>query len=110
MRLWEFQMEFDELYKTQEESLRLLRTAHDAIKGSSSLKLMFTLILSIGNYMNSATSKGGAKGFKLSSLSQLIRSRTVDNSASLMEYLFEFASSSEKYKTGLQFTADLKPL
>lgn len=110
LKLWEFQMEFDELFEKQQQSLRLLRAGHDAIKQSASLKLMFTLILSIGNYMNSATSKGQAKGFKLSSLSQLMRSRTVDNSASLMEYLFEFVSSNEKYKTALKFTEDLQPL
>ena len=60
--------------------------------------------------MNSATAKCQAKGFKLSSLSQLMRSRTVDNSASLMEWLFEFVSSNSKYKAALRFTKDLEPL
>eukprot|EP01083_Nonionella_stella_P219487 786201_1 len=85
LTLWEFKMEFTEKYSDQKQSLVWLRNGHDCIKKSVGLKLMFTLILKIGNYMNGSTSKGQAYGFKIGSLSQLMRSRTVDNSATLME-------------------------
>ncbi len=80
-------MEFNEKYTDQQKALVWLRNDHDCIQKSKALKLMFTLILKIGNYMNGSTAKGQAYGFKLRSLSQLMRSRTVDNSATLMEYI-----------------------
>jgi len=51
-----------------------------------------------------------AYGFKLASLNQLSRSRTVDNSATLMEYLYEFISKNERYKNSLDFVEDLQIL
>lgn len=112
LTLWEFKIEFEELYKAEKDSLIWLRKGHDCIKKSNSLKLVFTLILSIGNYMNGSTSKGCAYGFKLASLNQLMRSRTVDNSSTLMEYLYEFVSNpkNDTYKEAMSFPKDLQAL
>ena len=88
--LWEFKLEFNDLYHHEKQSLIWLKKGHDAVRQSLSLKRILTLILSIGNYMNGSTAKGQAYGFKLASLNQLTRSRTVDSSATLMEYIYEF--------------------
>ena len=110
--LWEFKLEFDDLYSAEKSKLKWLRTGHDAIKRSKNLKMVFSLILSIGNYMNGSTPKGQAYGFKLASLSQLTRSRTVDNASTLMEYIYSFLSEhhDEDHKEALNFTKDLSSL
>jgi len=58
LTLWEFKIEFDDLYRDEQTSLVALRHAHDAVKKSNHLKVVFTLILAIGNYMNGSTAKG----------------------------------------------------
>merc|ERR1712228_194371 len=108
--VWEFKIEFEELYQREKESLIWLRKGHDSIKKSVALKQMFTLILSIGNYMNGSTPKGQAYGFKLSSLSQLMRSRTVDNKQCLMEYIYSFVSTTDAFLNCMEFTKDLQCL
>eukprot|EP01083_Nonionella_stella_P043405 117082_1 len=109
--LWEFKMEFDDLYNSEIQKLHWLRTAHDLVHNSDDLRLMFCVILSIGNYMNGSTAKGQAYGFKLNSLSQLIRSRMVDNSGTLLQFIYEFLDADEThYKNALNFTKDLQCL
>eukprot|EP00483_Globobulimina_turgida_P011728 UN11750 len=111
--LWEFKMDFNDLYRQEEESLIFLRKAHNSVSKSKSLKLIFRLVLKIGNYMNGSTNKGQAYGFKLASLSQLMRSRTTDNSSTLMEYLYEIIScdtNDNDFKQCLDFLKDLPAL
>jgi len=109
MELWAFAMEFDALCGDAELSLRILRSGHDAIKQSKSLKLMFKLILNVGNHLNSGSSPKRESGFKLSSLGQLKQCRDVENpKENLMEHLA--ASSDPEHREALQFTAELRPL
>ena len=113
LSLWEFKIEFDELYETEQDKIFWLRRGHDAIRNSDGLRIMFTLILSIGNYMNGSTAKGQAYGFKLNSLTQLLRSRTVDNSATLLEYIYEFITkqgADSDIRNALNFTKELQSL
>jgi len=49
---------------------------------------MLTYVLAVGNYMNGGTKNGAAFGFKLNSLTQLSRSRTVDNKQTLLQFLY----------------------
>jgi len=58
--------------------------------------------------MNGETKQGQAYGFKLNSLVQLTRSRTVDNNQSLLEYLYDYISS--KQSDVLKFIPELVPL
>jgi len=110
LKLWAFKIEFADIYSEQQASLVALRRAHDAVKKADSLQLMFSIILCVGNYMNGSTAKGQAYGFKLASLTQLSRSRTVDNSATLTEYLYEFILKHERYKSALTFMTELQCL
>eukprot|EP01084_Bolivina_argentea_P067460 122841_1 len=110
LTLWEFKMEFNDLYVREQEQLIWLRKGHDSIKKSKHLQIIFSIILSFGNYMNGSTAKGQAYGFKLGSLTQLMRSRTVDNSATLMEYLYEFINTNDIYKNSINFLNDLSCL
>ena len=110
--LWEFKLEFERLHLKERTALEWLKKGHDAIFESKALKLMFSLILSIGNFLNDSTAKGQARGFKLSSLGQLVSSRTSDNKSTLMEYLYLFCinNGSDKYQEALKFAEDLLPL
>eukprot|EP01084_Bolivina_argentea_P034137 63181_1 len=110
MSLWVFSIEFDELLEEENMRLKYLKESYNAIKSSESLKLMFTIILSIGNYINGGTKNGEAYGFKLSSLSHLMRSKTVDNKQTMMEYIYCFVARSEKYKSVIRFVNELQCL
>lgn len=44
-------------------------------------------VLAIGNAMNDGTWKGGAVGFKLSSLMRLSQTKSSDGSSTVLDYL-----------------------
>lgn len=86
--LWAFKLSFVDQLQIEHQKVELLMNAHMCIQTSQSLKEIFSIILAFGNYMNGGTRKGKAYGFKLSSLQQLTRSRSIDNKMTLMEYLY----------------------
>ena len=45
------------------------------------------LTLEIGNYLNGGTDRGGAYGFKLSSLQKLGKTKSVDGKMTLLNYV-----------------------
>jgi len=65
----------------------------DQLRSSENLKIILQLILAFGNYMNAATPKGGAQGFKLSALLRLKASKSVTNSQTLLTYLVRYVQS-----------------
>merc|ERR1712228_280875 len=83
MELWQFKLQFDELVTTQQQKINILRKAHDNVKQSESFKLVLKYILAFGNYMNGGTRKGGAFGFELSSLKQVLSAKSIDNKSTL---------------------------
>ena len=108
LELWSFKMQFNESLTIEKEKIIALKKGALCIQKSSNFKAVLTIILAIGNYMNGGTKKGQAYGFKISSLTQLKRSRTVDNQQTLLEYLYEFLQST--YKDNATFINDLRPL
>lgn len=57
------------------------------VRESETLKRVFKQVLELGNLINQGTARGGARAFKLDSLSKLGDVRAVNNKMTLMHYL-----------------------
>lgn len=57
------------------------------VRESETLKRVMRQVLELGNIINQGTARGGAKAFKLDSLSKLGDVRAVNNKMTLMHYL-----------------------
>ena len=108
LELWSFKIQFDELLGFEKDKIIVLSKAAECLQNSKNFKFVLCAILLIGNYMNGGTKKGKAYGFKISSLTQLTRSRSVDNKQTLLEYLYEFLES--QCKDSIGFVDDLAEL
>lgn len=78
------------LFGSVEESLAAIEAAERELNQSKSLRLILSVILAFGNYLNGESKVGGAYGFKLSALNRLVNLRSNDKSTSLMTYLVEY--------------------
>ncbi|KAH9927041.1 hypothetical protein B0H21DRAFT_136915 [Amylocystis lapponica] len=63
---------FNETWSLLDESARKLSQAGDALLNAKHFKELLSLILLIGNYMNGTGIKGGAFGFRISSINKLV--------------------------------------
>ncbi|KAL7067920.1 formin-like family protein [Cryptosporidium serpentis] len=86
-----YKLTFNNTWSTLEGPLEDILGVCNEIRGSLKLKKVFSIILSIGNIMNSNTDKGDAKGFRISSLSKLS----------------EVRSSTKPVKTLIQYIGDI---
>jgi hypothetical protein len=64
-----------------------VRAACRQVRESPKLREVLRLILAIGNYLNGASARGGAYGFKLADLEKLRHVRSNDLSTTLLHYL-----------------------
>lgn len=64
-----------------------LREACKQVRHSAKLKHVLFLVLQIGNYLNGASTRGGAYGFKLCDLEKLKQVRSADQQTTLLHYL-----------------------
>ena len=69
------------------ESVEVIAKSVSEIKGSTKFVSVLKLVLAIGNYINGGTARGGAYGFKLSSLSKLVDVRSSNRGETLIHYL-----------------------
>eukprot|EP01155_Anaeramoeba_flamelloides_P023549 Anaeramoba_flamelloidesa807776_78.p1 GENE.a807776_78~~a807776_78.p1 ORF type:complete len:701 (+),score=207.42 a807776_78:51-2153(+) len=83
--------------------------ACNELRSSKSLKTILRVILAIGNYLNGGTFRGGAHGFKLSSLTKLynVKGNNI-NSPNLLHYLGYFLKL--KYPDAKQLLSQLPHL
>ena len=102
LELWSFKIQFDELLAFEKEKIMALSKGAQCLQNSKNFKFVLCAILLIGNYMNGGTKKGKAYGFKISSLTQLTRSRSVDNKQTLLEYLYEFLDYDVRFVNELE--------
>jgi hypothetical protein len=75
------------------------------LKESKEFVEFLTIILAVGNYLNSQGPKKNAYGFKLSSLKKLKETKTSDNSSNLEEYLVQYMK--KEYPSTLEFYSTL---
>jgi len=108
LTIWRFKTQFDEIYEYQERKVLLFKDAHMCIRNSNSLKVMFGIILSFGNYMNAGSRKGNVYAFKLSTFRALTGPKSVDNSLNLLHYMLVFAEA--RMPEALEWVEELKVL
>ncbi|KIJ37716.1 hypothetical protein M422DRAFT_177632 [Sphaerobolus stellatus SS14] len=111
-----YRTNFEETIEVLDDGAKKLSEAGQALQNASKFKELMNLILLIGNYMNSTGVKGGAFGFRVSSINKLVDTKSVNNTTLLhflertvvkhfpeMEsFLDELAKPSEAYRVNLQ--------
>uniref|UniRef100_A0A7S4L7S4 FH2 domain-containing protein n=1 Tax=Paramoeba aestuarina TaxID=180227 RepID=A0A7S4L7S4_9EUKA len=83
-------MSYKDRYDNILHDIKKVETGVSVVKNSQNLKEILKVLLAIGNYMNGGTARGGAFGFKLSSLKKLGDTKLVNNpKETLLHYLVE---------------------
>ena len=59
---------------------------------------LLQVILTIGNYMNGTTTRGGMYGFQISFLPRLADIKSVDNKTTLLEYIYHYMEDEQAKK------------
>ncbi|OMH81925.1 Protein diaphanous-like protein, partial [Zancudomyces culisetae] len=97
-----------EKYSELKDDISSVSKASNAVTKSPHIPVLMGVILTIGNYMNGAGFRGGAFGFKISSLSRLLDTKATDNKTTLLHFVALVVE--EAFPDALQFLEDLKPL
>ena len=79
--------QFDERRDRLANHINTVRDACKQVATSSKLRQVLQIVLSVGNYLNGASMRGGAFGFKLSDLEKLKQVRSADLSSTLLHYV-----------------------
>jgi len=106
LETWSFILHFPKELQSCDDIIKVLERSEQAISENQSLKLMFALILSICNFINSGTSWGNAYGFKLETLQKLTECR--GSNESLLFYIVLIAH--QKHPGALRFVHELSIL
>lgn len=107
---------FDETWSLLDDGARKLSEAGRALLEAKHFKELLSLILLIGNYMNGTGIKGGAFGFRVSSINKLVDTKSVNNTTLLHflertvakqfpemeEFLTEMEKPAEAYRVNMQ--------
>lgn len=111
-----YKVAFDETWSLLDESAKKLYEAGKALLDAKQFKELLSLILLIGNYMNGTGIKGGAFGFRVSSINKLVDTKSVNNTTLLHflertvskhfpgieDFLDELERPAEAYRINLQ--------
>ncbi|KAJ7684827.1 hypothetical protein DFH06DRAFT_20524 [Mycena polygramma] len=111
-----YKCDFEETWTLLDESARKLAEASQALLSAKCFKELLSLILLIGNYMNGTGVKGGAFGFRVSSINKLVDTKSVNNTTLLHflertvakhfpdmeDFLEELGKPAEAYRVNLQ--------
>ncbi|CAI5718330.1 unnamed protein product [Peronospora destructor] len=79
--------QFDSYVEEQRKLMESVSNACRELQACKALKEIFRVVLSLGNALNDGTSRGGAKGFRLSILLKLNQVKAADNSINLLNYV-----------------------
>jgi archaellum component FlaC len=102
---WNFKIRFEADYHVLLPDIESILLASKEMQESKSFLEMLTIILAMCNFLNAKGRKKNTMGFKLSSLTKLSDTKTVDNKSNLLSYLVEYV---ERAKPDLlQFTKEL---
>ncbi|KAJ3860420.1 hypothetical protein EV359DRAFT_49140 [Lentinula novae-zelandiae] len=107
---------FDERWSLLDDGAQKLTEAGNALLNAKSFKELLSLILLVGNYMNGSGIKGGAFGFRVSSVNKLVDTKSVNNTTllhflertvvkhfpAMEEFLEELEKPAEAYRVNLQ--------
>lgn len=77
------------------DQVDIVREACSQIRASHKLRLILHQVLQIGNYLNGATSRGGAVGFRLADLEKLSLVKSADLRWTLLHYIARLPCASD---------------
>lgn len=111
-----YKCKFEEQWSLLDDGTRKVAEACDVLMHAKYFKEVLNLILMIGNYMNGTGIKGGAFGFKVSSINKLVDTKSVNNTTLLHflertihkhfphmdEFLDELSKPAEAYRVNMQ--------
>ncbi|KIJ69530.1 hypothetical protein HYDPIDRAFT_106175 [Hydnomerulius pinastri MD-312] len=111
-----YKCKFEEQWSLLDEGARKVGQASEALLHAKQFKEVLNLILMIGNYMNGTGIKGGAFGFRVSSINKLVDTKSVNNTTLLHflertihkhfphmeEFLEELSKPAEAYRVNTQ--------
>lgn len=111
-----YKVTFEDTWTLLDEGARKLSEAGRDLLDAKYFKELLSLILLIGNYMNGTGIKGGAFGFRVSSINKLVDTKSVNNTTLLHflektvnrhfpemeEFLEELEKPAEAYRVNLQ--------
>jgi len=96
------------LISSVETPINTILRALDSIKNSKSLKIILSLALKIGNTLNGGTSRGGAFGFKLTSLLKFADIKSHDQTTSLLHFIIK--TIEDNYSDALNLPKELEDI
>ena len=82
-------MEVPSQYDDIQPSVISMLEACMTLEKSSNFEKLLEYILTVGNYLNGGTTRGGAYGFKISSLGKLVNVRSCDKKHSLLSFVVQ---------------------
>eukprot|EP00833_Pecoramyces_ruminatium_P013820 jgi/Orpsp1_1/1187852/evm.model.d7180000060703.1 len=103
--MWEFKNDFNEVSSDLDKDINTVLNAIQELKESEHLPKLLELILTIGNFMNGETIKGGAYGFKISSINKLNDIKSNDKKMTLLNYITNIIQT--KFPDLLNITSEL---
>jgi len=105
--LWEFKLSFKQKFtEIKEKEVQLSSACHE-LRNSDKFTSVLEIILYIGNFLNCNSSRGGAWGFKLDTLSRLAELKSKSNTeTNMLCVLVEFIQND--YSELSDFYHDLK--
>eukprot|EP00180_Rhodochaete_pulchella_P002329 Plantae.Rhodophyta-Rhodochaete_pulchella.ctg3531.p1 GENE.Plantae.Rhodophyta-Rhodochaete_pulchella.ctg3531~~Plantae.Rhodophyta-Rhodochaete_pulchella.ctg3531.p1 ORF type:complete len:416 (-),score=101.77 Plantae.Rhodophyta-Rhodochaete_pulchella.ctg3531:692-1939(-) len=89
-----------------EEQLDTATLACEELMGSRKFKQILAVVLCVGNYLNSGTRKGQARGYKFEILAKLTETKARDREVSLLHFVVDLLR--RKFPDLLDFAEDLK--
>ena len=87
--LFAFKLGFEKINAEHLARIQVCEQALTALQGSKGLKRVLEVVLALGNYLNGGTKKGGAYGFKISTLAKLRSQKNTQNSGTLLSFLLQ---------------------
>ena len=110
LNFWNYKLKFQATFQSFQVQLKLVTNSFSAIQASQKFKRVLEIILAIGNALNAGSRSGGAFGFKLSALSQLKGTKSVDGKSNLLEYIVKHCNeNSPNHLTGVDsWTEDFR--
>ena len=97
---------FDKKLEIARDAVLVLMDSVKETRTSKKLPRILELVLAVGNYLNGGTFRGGAYGFKLETLVKLGEVKTVDNKATMYNYLAQLCESKNQYNDLLNILED----
>ncbi|EGG17364.1 actin binding protein [Cavenderia fasciculata] len=87
LKTWEFMLKFDSMFKAVYDSMMTISNASNEIRESESVAYLFSILLSLGNYLNGGNQfRGQADGFNLDVVYKILEIKDNHGGGSLMDF------------------------